>query len=178
MDTPDILRTMSEEASEQVPEQAEEATESLTLPQGRQRTTSDSVPGSETDIKKLCTEDAVSSRASSMPRDVLGATAAPSTIIPPSPPQVVTLAEVLRAAEGMQNMVLAHEIAVNSEFSLPEPSGPPPDGSLAARVYEMMRKAFWDLLEQELAEDPPCYKQAMVLMQEVREVRMQHTELL
>jgi hypothetical protein len=91
-------------------------------------------------------------------------------VIPPSPPQMVTLAEVLRAAEGMQNMAIAHEIAVNAEYTLPEPSAPPPDGSLAARVYEMMHKAFWDLLATELAEDPPCFKQAMVLMQEVREV--------
>lgn len=32
----------------------------------------------------------------------------------------------------------------------------------------MVHKAFWDVLESELQEDPPNYKQAMVLLGEIK----------
>lgn len=35
-----------------------------------------------------------------------------------SPPKFVSLEEVLAAAEGVTNMTLAHEIAVDSDFQL------------------------------------------------------------
>lgn len=41
-----------------------------------------------------------------------------------SPPQFVTLEEIMKAAHGMQNMALAHEIAVDKDFKL-EPFEPP-----------------------------------------------------
>jgi len=35
-----------------------------------------------------------------------------------------------------------------------------------------MHKAFWDVLEEKLAEDPPDYSHAMVLLDEVKRVCM------
>ena len=38
--------------------------------------------------------------------------------IPASPPKFISLEELMRAANGVTNMVLAHEIAVNKDFKL------------------------------------------------------------
>ena len=38
--------------------------------------------------------------------------------IPPSPPKFVSLEEIMKAANGVQNMVLAHEIAVDKDFKI------------------------------------------------------------
>ena len=34
----------------------------------------------------------------------------------------------------------------------------------------MMRKAFWDVLQEQLNDDPPRYDQALHLLQELKEV--------
>lgn len=47
--------------------------------------------------------------------------------VPPSPPKFVSLEEIMKAANGVENMVLAHEIAVDKDFRLekmePQPNG-------------------------------------------------------
>lgn len=47
-----------------------------------------------------------------------------STLTGASPPKFVTLEDIMKAAHGMQNMALAHEIAVDNDFKL-EPFEPP-----------------------------------------------------
>lgn len=47
-----------------------------------------------------------------------------STITGASPPKFVTLEDIMKAAHGMQNMALAHEIAMDTDFKL-EPFEPP-----------------------------------------------------
>lgn len=84
-----------------------------------------------------------------------------------SPPKFMSLEEVMKAAKGVSNMVLAHEIAVDKNFKLEKFD--PPDNSVEKQVRDVMHKAFWDHLAQELAQDPPSYDQALVLLQEVRE---------
>lgn len=66
----------------------------------------------------------------------------------------------------MSNLSLAHEIVVNREFCF-KPNGPPTD-SLEGRVTEIVHRAFWDCLNQQLNSDPPEYSHAMVLLQEVK----------
>lgn len=84
-----------------------------------------------------------------------------------SPPKFVSLEEIMTAANGMKNMVLAHEIAVDRNFKLQKFE--PPENSIHKQVKETVQKAFWDILEKELEEDPPCYTQAMILLEEVKE---------
>lgn len=40
-----------------------------------------------------------------------------------------------------------------------------------------MHKAFWDILESELNDDPPVYGQAIRLLEEIREVTLPHYPL-
>ncbi|XP_028050230.1 T-complex protein 11-like protein 1 isoform X1 [Monomorium pharaonis] len=84
-----------------------------------------------------------------------------------SPPKFVSLDEIIKAANGMKNMALAHEIAVDENFQLQKLE--PKDGSFHRRVKEIMHKAFWNLLAEQLAQDPPDYSQALVLMKEIKE---------
>lgn len=85
-----------------------------------------------------------------------------------SPPKFVSFDEIIKAANGMKNMALAHEIAVDKNFQLQKLE--PEDGSFHRRVKEIMHKAFWNLLAEQLAEDPPDYSHALVLLKEIKEV--------
>ncbi|XP_029166692.1 T-complex protein 11-like protein 1 isoform X2 [Nylanderia fulva] len=84
-----------------------------------------------------------------------------------SPPKFVSFDEIIKTANGMKNMALAHEIAVDKNFQLQKLE--PEDGSFHRRVKEIMHKAFWNLLAKKLAEDPPDYSHALVLLKEIKE---------
>ncbi|XP_046970835.1 T-complex protein 11-like protein 1 [Vanessa cardui] len=90
-----------------------------------------------------------------------------STITGASPPNFVTLEDIMKAAHGMQNMALAHEIAVDQDFKL-EPFEPP-DNSYQKLVKETMHKAYFDILREQLDSDPPEHKQALVLLEDVKQ---------
>ncbi|KAK3925493.1 T-complex protein 11-like protein 1 [Frankliniella fusca] len=85
-----------------------------------------------------------------------------------SPPQFVTMEEIMSAANGLENMKLAHEIVVDKDFKL-QPYEPP-ENSLERKVKDAFHRAFWDLLAEELSEDPPVYKGAMILLEELKEI--------
>nr|XP_057934287.1 T-complex protein 11-like protein 2 [Doryrhamphus excisus] len=85
-----------------------------------------------------------------------------------SPPKTLTLDEVMGSARDLSNLSLFHEIVVNRNFQL-EPHRLPED-SLLKRVRDNVHKAFWDVLESELNDDPPEYQQAIRLLQEIREI--------
>ncbi|XP_017658372.1 T-complex protein 11-like protein 1 isoform X2 [Nannospalax galili] len=84
-----------------------------------------------------------------------------------SPPQLVTVEELLETAKGVTNMALAHEIVVNGDFRI-KPVELPED-SLEKRVKEIVHKAFWDCLSVQLSEDPPTYDHAIKLVGEIKE---------
>lgn len=42
--------------------------------------------------------------------------------------------------------------------------------SFEKQIKEVMHKAFWDALQEKLNEDPPDFSQAIILLDEVREV--------
>ncbi|XP_059061041.1 T-complex protein 11-like protein 1 isoform X1 [Achroia grisella] len=90
-----------------------------------------------------------------------------STITGASPPKFVTLEDIMKAAHGMQNMALAHEIAVDQDFKL-EPFEPP-DNSYQKLVKETMHRAYFDILREQLNSDPPEYKQALILLEDVKQ---------
>merc|ERR1712241_504836 len=60
---------------------------------------------------------------------------------------------------------LAHEIAVDKNFEL---SKIQPENELEKQIKEVMQRAFWDLLSEQLAQDPPVYTQAIQLFMEVK----------
>lgn len=84
-----------------------------------------------------------------------------------SPPKVMSMDEVIEMAKNLEDMQMAHEIAINPEFRL-QPFEPPAD-SLERRVKDMIHQAFWDVLRQQLNEKPPCYDKVIVLLADVKE---------
>lgn len=68
----------------------------------------------------------------------------------------------MHAAKSMRDMALVHHIAVDDNFKL-EPVEPEPN-SLHKAVKETMHRAFWDLLRQQLDENPPCFEQVSTLI--------------
>ncbi|KAH6924662.1 hypothetical protein HPB50_021803 [Hyalomma asiaticum] len=88
-------------------------------------------------------------------------------VVPESPPRFVSLDQIMKTADGMTNMALAHEIAMEDSFELKQKEYP--QNSLEQLVKETLCKAFWRILEEELNEDPPNYTQAMRLLQEAKE---------
>ncbi|KAJ0047465.1 hypothetical protein NL108_000878, partial [Boleophthalmus pectinirostris] len=87
-----------------------------------------------------------------------------------SPPKVLSLDEVMDSARDLSNLTLAHEIIVNPNFHL-EANSPPQD-SLFKSVKDNLHKAFWDILEAELNDDPPEYGQAIKLLEEIKETML------
>lgn len=86
---------------------------------------------------------------------------------PASPPKFMSLDEIMAAADGVKNMALAHEIAVDTNFKLEKLE--PPENSVHKKVKEVMHKAFWDAFQSKLDEDPPEYDHAVLLIEEVKE---------
>ncbi|CAN9492815.1 unnamed protein product [Ophioblennius macclurei] len=84
-----------------------------------------------------------------------------------SPPAAVSLEEVMESARDLLNLRLSHEILVNRHFHLPQDRLS--EGSLCKTVRDNLHKAFWDVLEAELNDDPPQYGQAIGLLEEIRE---------
>lgn len=85
-----------------------------------------------------------------------------------SPPKFVSSEEIIKAANAMTNMALSHEITLDKNFQMQQLE--PEDGSFHRRVKEIMHKAFWNLLAEQLAEDPPNYSNALVLLKKIKEV--------
>lgn len=77
----------------------------------------------------------------------------------------MTLTELMDASKGLTNMALAHEIAVDKDFSLQKIQ---PANEVEKQVKEIMQRAFWDLLEDQLKADPPQYSQAISLLTEIK----------
>lgn len=75
--------------------------------------------------------------------------------------------EVRDCVKNIEDMTIAHEIAINPEFKL-KPFEPP-ENSLERRIKDMIHQAFWDLLRQQLGETPPCYDHAIQLLADVKE---------
>lgn len=78
-----------------------------------------------------------------------------------SPPKFVTLEEIMQAANGFRDMALVHQIVIDKDFKLEKV--PPEPNSIQQIVSDTMRKAFWDVLRQQITEDPPNYTQVYIV---------------
>lgn len=85
---------------------------------------------------------------------------------PTGSPPTASLSSLMELENCVSNLSLAHEIVVNRDFCF-KPLSPPTD-SLEGRVTEIVHRAFWDSLQEQLNRDPPNYKHAVILLQEVK----------
>jgi len=75
------------------------------------------------------------------------------------------LMDASKGTKGLTNMALAHEIAVDKNFSLTKIQ---PENEMEKQIKEIMQKAFWDLLKEQLESEPPVYTQALTLFTEIK----------
>ncbi|XP_038126492.1 T-complex protein 11-like protein 1 [Cyprinodon tularosa] len=85
---------------------------------------------------------------------------------PAGSPPTSSLSCLMELENCVSNLSLAHEIVVNGDFCI-KPRSPPTD-SLEGRVTDVVHRAFWDSLQEQLSSDPPNYSQAVILLQEVK----------
>lgn len=83
-----------------------------------------------------------------------------------SPPKILTIDEVQHALTNLDNMQLAHEIAVNPDFRLRQHQ--PADNTLERNIKDMVHRAFWAAIREQLAEEPPCYDHAIQLLADIK----------
>nr|CAG4634748.1 EOG090X04Z9 [Alona affinis] len=89
------------------------------------------------------------------------------SMVSASPPGFVTLEEIMKAANSVSKMALAHEIAVDEDFTLEKVD--PPSNSIQKKIKDIAHQAFWDLFKEELEQDPPNYSRGLILLEEIRE---------
>lgn len=87
-----------------------------------------------------------------------------------SPPKAITLNEVMESARDLSDLSLAHEIIINPNFHFK--ANIPQQDRLFKLVKENLHKAFWDILQAELNDDPPEYGQAIRLLEDIRETML------
>lgn len=85
---------------------------------------------------------------------------------PTGSPPTASLSRLMELENCVSNLSLAHEIVVNRDFCF-KPKSPTTD-SLEGRVTEIVHRAFWDNLQEQLNSDPPNYSHAVILLQEVK----------
>ncbi|CAK6972930.1 T-complex protein 11-like protein 1 [Scomber scombrus] len=85
---------------------------------------------------------------------------------PTGSPPTSSLSGLMELENCVSNLSLAHEIVVNEDFRF-KPNSPPTE-SLEGRVSEIVHRAFWDSLREQLNSDPPNYDHAVILLQEVK----------
>ncbi|XP_046881960.1 T-complex protein 11-like protein 1 isoform X2 [Hypomesus transpacificus] len=83
-----------------------------------------------------------------------------------SPTKGTPLPERAELEGCVSNLSLAHEIVMNQDFCFRQTS--PPKDSLEGRVTEVVHRAFWDVLQEQLSSCPPNYSHAVTLLQEVK----------
>jgi hypothetical protein len=99
----------------------------------------------------------------------------------------------MKAANSVSKMALAHDIAVDEDFQLEKVDLPSNRYfflfistillccidlfyinfvSIQKKMKEICHQAFWDVLKEELESDPPSYERALILLEEIRDVRL------
>uniref|UniRef100_A0A8W7NYK1 Uncharacterized protein n=1 Tax=Anopheles coluzzii TaxID=1518534 RepID=A0A8W7NYK1_ANOCL len=78
------------------------------------------------------------------------------------PEKFVRLSDLERSLE---DMALVHEIAINEKFQL-KPTSP---GSVGYVVQKTVKDAYWNLMRELLAQQPPCYTMVIQLLLDIKE---------
>jgi hypothetical protein len=90
----------------------------------------------------------------------------PPWIAGASPVKFFTIDELLKVNSTLEKMMLAHEIAIDPNFSLEKL----PKDPLEEQVKKCMHNAFWERLREDFAKDPPIYDHAFNLIVDLKEM--------
>lgn len=124
----------------------------------------DNVGVSDVKKRKLSSSDPIDVPSSSSAAEQ-NAPHLPSWVAGGSPARFVAPDELLKMSVAMENLALVHEIAIDPDFSVTDI----PVNPIQAAIKENMHRAYWDLLTEDLAKDPPDYGHAFNLLMEIKQ---------
>jgi hypothetical protein len=90
----------------------------------------------------------------------------PPWIAGASPAKFFTIDEILKVNTTLEKMMLAHEIAIDPNFSLEKL----PKDPLEEQVKKCMHDAFWGKLREDFDKEPPVYEHAFNLIVDLKEM--------
>ncbi|XP_061570410.1 T-complex protein 11-like protein 2 [Cololabis saira] len=138
------------------------------MPLNNERPTSTSsgedLSGDVESLSESCDNMTLASDRDSFNSDCSSKHSSPSS----SPPKVLTLDEVMASGKDLFDLRLAHEITVNPSFRME--ANVRSQNSLWNAVEDNLHRAYWDILQTELNDDPPEYRHAIKLLEEIREI--------
>ena len=76
--------------------------------------------------------------------------------------------DVEDAKNALTKIIILREMCFNKNFRIQSPKAEP-DDSLTKTVRQIMEKAFWDKLENDLKSDPPHYDHVFKLIEEIKQ---------
>jgi len=88
-----------------------------------------------------------------------------------SPVKFLSLEEITNMKNCLEKMALVHEIAVDPTFCVENLQSKDP---IYKSVKENMHKAFWDLLKEDLNQDPPVYERVFELLNDLKMLITEH----
>ncbi|XP_061488342.1 T-complex protein 11 homolog isoform X3 [Rhineura floridana] len=132
------------------------------MPNPKETTSSDSNDSQNKDCNPRKVRDHEDSHSGDLPN-----LCTPDSL-PSSPPQNLSVTELMETANEVSKMTIAHEIVVNHDFKLQEVNFSP--DSLESRVKETLHTAFWDVLREQLSKVPPDYSHVIKLLKEIKEI--------
>jgi len=156
-------------------EEVQKPQESAPIPTGNPRPRHDSTSSSDS-ARSPSSDRLKRRRTAPLSASPLSSFFFPAPALPPSltsPLSPLSLDDVISARNGVTNMALAHEIALDPNFQLEKFE--PKQASVEKQVRDVMHVAFWDHLREQLNQDPPVYSQALVLLQEIRDQLLEIT---
>lgn len=74
---------------------------------------------------------------------------------------------MIKINSSLEKMAIVHEIAIDPKFSVEDLQR---KDDMYNAVKTNMHNAFWDLLRKDIADDPPNYEHAFVLLKDLKEV--------
>uniref|UniRef100_A0AAF5PWF6 T-complex protein 11 n=1 Tax=Wuchereria bancrofti TaxID=6293 RepID=A0AAF5PWF6_WUCBA len=92
----------------------------------------------------------------------------PTWVAGTSPAKFVSMDELMKMSEALENMALVHEIAVNPEFVIEKN----PANQIEQVVENCMKKAYWDKLREDLTRIPPDYSCALILLDDIKKMML------
>ncbi|VIO93537.1 T-complex protein 11 containing protein [Brugia malayi] len=92
----------------------------------------------------------------------------PTWVAGTSPAKFVSMDDLMKMSEALENMALVHEIAVNPEFVIEKN----PANQIEQMVEDCMKKAYWDKLREDLTRIPPDYSCALTLLDDIKKMML------
>lgn len=75
--------------------------------------------------------------------------------------------DIIKMNSSLEKMALVHEISINKDFNVEDLQR---KDTIYTAIKLNIHKAYWDMLSEDLAKDPPEYKNTFSLLNDLKKV--------